>query len=43
MSVMIATAKPRSKRVEGVRSLLILEGFNPETGRAIVHPSEEYR
>jgi len=43
VSVMIATAKPESKRVDGVRSLLILEGFDPETGRAIVHPSEEYQ
>ena len=42
VGVMIATAKPEAKRVEGVRSLLILEGFDEQTGRAIVHPSKEY-
>ena len=40
--VMIATAKPEAKRVEGGRALLILEGFDEQTGRAIVHPSKEY-
>lgn len=43
VGVMIATAKPEIKRVNGARSLLILEGFDQETGRAIVRPSECYR
>ena len=43
VNVMIATARPEVKRVQGVRSLLILEGFDPATGRAIIHPSEEFR
>ena len=42
VSVMIATAKPEAKRVENVRSLLVLEGFDAATGRAIVHPAPEY-
>lgn len=41
VGVMIATARPEKKRVEGASALLILEGFDPETGRAIVHPSEQ--
>ena len=41
--VMIATAKPEAKRVENVRSLLILEGFDPVTGRANIHPADEFR
>ena len=41
--VMIATAKPEAKRVENVRSLLILEGFDPVTGCANIHPAEDYR
>ena len=41
--VMIATAKPEAKRVENVRSLLILEGFDPVTGRVNIHPAEEFR
>ena len=41
--VMIATAKPEAKRVNNVRSLLILEGFDPVTGCANIHPAEEYR
>lgn len=40
VGVMIATAEPRTKRVEGARSLLVLEGFDATTGRAIVHPSQ---
>ena len=40
VGVLIATAQPEIKRIEGVRSLLILEGFDRETGRAIIHPSE---
>lgn len=43
VGVMIATAKPEAKRVEGAKSLLILEGFDPQTGRAIVHPSAQYQ
>ena len=42
VGVMIATAKPEAKRVEGVRALLVLEGFDAETGRAIVHPAKEF-
>ena len=42
VGVMIATAKPEDKQVEGVQSLLILEGFDEQTGRAIVHPAREY-
>ena len=40
--VMISTAIPEEKRVKGAHSLLVLEGFDQETGCAIVHPSEEY-
>ena len=42
VGVMIATAQPEVKRVEGARALLVLEGFDPQTGRAIVHPAEQY-
>ena len=42
VGVMISTAKPEAKRVEGARSLLILEGFDADTGRAIVHPAQEF-
>ena len=42
VGVMIATAQPEVKRVAGARALLVLEGFDAQTGRAIVHPSEEY-
>ena len=41
VGVMIATAKPEKKRVEGAKALLILEGFEQETGRAIIHPADE--
>ena len=40
MGVMIATAQPEVKRVEGARALLILEGFDAQTGRELVHPAE---
>ena len=43
VSVMIATARPEEKRVENVRSLLILEGFDPVTGCANIHPAEAFR
>ena len=39
VSVMIATASPQEKRVKGAKSLLVLEGFDPATGCAIVRPS----
>lgn len=39
VGVMIATAKPEQKRVDGARALLVLEGFEPETGRAIIRPA----
>ena len=42
VGVMIATAQPQVKRVAGVRSLLVLEGFDQATGSAIVKPSKEY-
>lgn len=42
VGVMIATSEPQVKRVEGARSLLVLEGFEPDTGRAIIHPSKAY-
>lgn len=42
VGVMIATAEPVVKRVEGARSLLVLEGFDRETGCAIVKPSKTY-
>ena len=40
VGVMIATARPERKRVEGARALLILEGFEQDTGRAIIHPAD---
>ena len=43
VGVMIATARPERKRVSGASALLILEGFEPDTGRAIIHPAEEYQ
>ena len=42
VGVMIATAEPQVKRVEGARSLLVLEGFDQATGKAIVRPSKQY-
>lgn len=42
VSVMISTAQPVEKRVKGATSLLILEGFDRESGCAIVRPSEKY-
>ena len=41
--VMIATATPQEKRVKGANSLLILEGFDRETGCAIVRPAQQYQ
>lgn len=41
--VMIATAEPRERRVKGARSLLVLDGFDRNTGRANVRPSGEFR
>lgn len=40
--VMISTSAPSEKRVKGANSLLVLEGFNKESGCAIVHPAEKY-
>ena len=40
IGVMIATARPERKRVEGAKAVLILEGFEPDTGRAIIHPAQ---
>ena len=40
--VMISTSTPKEKRVKGANSLLVLDGFDKETGCAIVHPSEKY-
>lgn len=42
VGVMIATARPEQKRVQGAKALMVLEGFDSETGRALIHPSEEY-
>lgn len=42
VSVMISTAQPLQKRVKGANSLMILDGFDPESGCAIVRPSEKY-
>ena len=41
IGVLIATARPERKRVEGAKAMLILEGFEPDTGRAIIHPAED--
>ena len=41
--VMTTTARPAEKRVKNVRSLLILEGFDPVTGCANIHPADEFR
>ena len=40
--VMIATATPAEKRVKGAHSLLVLDGFDRDSGNAIVRPSEAY-
>ena len=40
--VMIATAMPAEKRVKGAHSLLVLDGFDSNTGNAIVRPAEAY-
>ena len=40
--VMISTSVPEEKRVRGANSLLVLEGFDQETGCAIVRPSKDY-
>lgn len=42
IGVMVATSVPEKKRVADVHSLLTLEGFDSDTGRAIIHPSENY-
>jgi len=42
ISVLITTAVPEIKRVDNVHSLITLEGFDSNNGRAIVHPSEQY-
>lgn len=42
IGVMVATSVPEKKRVDDVHSLLTLEGFDSDTGRAIIHPSENY-
>lgn len=43
IGVMIATAQPERKRVDGAKALLTLEGFESDTGRAVIHPAEEYQ
>ena len=40
--VMISTVEPKEKRVKGAKSLLVLDGFDRESGRARVHPADEY-
>ena len=42
VSVMISTAQPEEKRVRGAHSLLVLDGFDRETGCAVIRPSELY-
>lgn len=42
VSVMIGTAKPERKRVSGAEALLILEGFERGTGKAVIHPAKAY-
>ena len=41
VGVMIATARPERKRVAGAQALMVLEGFEQDTGRAVIHPAEE--
>jgi len=41
--VMISTATPEVKRVKGANSLLVLEGFNQDTGCAVVSPADQYK
>lgn len=43
VGVLISTAKPEAKRIDGVKSLLTLEGFDAQTGRAIIHPDRSYQ
>ncbi len=38
IGVMIATAEPARKRIEGIRSLLTLESTDADTGTAVVRP-----
>jgi purine operon repressor len=40
ISVMIATARPERKRIDGVRALLTLKGFDPDTGAAMIYPTD---
>lgn len=40
IGVMIATAEPVHKRIEGIRALLTLESTDAETGSAIVRPTQ---
>ena len=42
ISVMVATALPVQKRVDNADALLILEGFDPDSGRARLHTGEKY-
>ena len=42
VNVMISTVEPKVKRVHGARSLLVLEGFDPITGGAVVRPSDAF-
>ena len=43
VGVLISTSKPQVKRIDGVRSLLTLEGFDAQTGQAIIHPDRSYQ
>ena len=40
--VMISTSAPEEKRVKGAKSLMVLEGFDRDTGCAIVRPDDKY-
>lgn len=42
VSVMIATEQPAEKRVKGATSLLVLEGFDRESGCAIIRPADRF-
>lgn len=40
IGVMIATAEPARKRIEGIKALLTLESTNPNFGSAVVRPAQ---
>lgn len=40
ISVVMATKEPAKKRVDGVKSLLLMEDVDDAQERAIIHPSD---